>query len=473
MSQQATVSTHASRPGLTTVLAATSVVLLVGSQMVLAARSGELGHDAVARFAAVTELMLLLMLPAAVGFVAWRRMMRVRISAGVLAVVFAAGLLMRIAHFGTVPIAETDHYRYLWDGALTAYGYNPYSQSPASISAAGTSLDGELGQIAADGRHVLSEINFPDLRTIYPGTAQVLFALGHAITPFSVDGLRLILLVTDLTAFALLLALLRQLGLSPFWAAAFWLNPLAVLVTANQVHIDAAMVPLLLGALIAGQSGRAAASGLLVGLAAGVKIWPILLLPLLARQFSGDWRKIAALIATFSLVGAAVLAPLLLSAMQPGSGLSAYAAKWANNNGFYAWLSWTLWALLPQSIPTEALLRGGIALAAGVTALAVARNPIRGLDDFLVRALIVAAVVFYLSPAQFPWYALWFLPLAIVTGCIPLIFATVLLPVYYLFFPLAEIGDRNVFLYGVALIHAVPVLVWLAADRWLPKRCRA
>lgn len=455
--------TRRSSPELTAPMAAVAGILL-SSQAVLSVRAGELSYRSVVSFQPALEVVVLLMVPAALAFFTWQRIVGKRTSLTVLLFIFAAGALMRLMHFGGPVIAETDHFRYLWDGALVAHGFDPYARSPDFFTASGASLDGPLAKLAAEGHDVLSRINFPDLRTIYPATAQALFALGHLIAPFDIDGLRIILFGADLATLALLLIMLRRARRSPWWAAAFWLNPLAIFVTANQAHVDAALAPLLLAALLAADLNRGALSGAFLALAAGVKIWPMLLLPLLVRRLGPDLRRAGAALLVFGVIGVIAMFPLLLSALQPGSGLAAYAARWANNNGIYAWLSWSLWTIAPTTVPTELLLRSTLALAAGLTAVAVAIRQLRTFDDLMVRALIVAAAVFYLSPAQFPWYSLWFLPLAAIAGSLPLVFATVLLPIYFLFFPLAEVGERDVFLYGISLLHAVPVLVWLAVD---------
>lgn len=51
-----------------------------------------------------------------------------------------------------------------------------------------------------------------------------------------------------------------------------------------------------------------------------------------------------------------------------------------------------------------------------------------GVEGLLGGALLVSAVAFYLSPAQFPWYMLWFLPFAAALARGPLLLPAVLLP---------------------------------------------
>jgi hypothetical protein len=106
----------------------------------------------------------------------------------------------------------------------------------------------------------------------------------------------------------------------------------------------------------------------------------------------------------------------------------------------------------PSGLLTPTVLRR--AGAAVAIAVAVAIPKITGPRDLVVRATIVAAAVFYLSPAQFPWYALWFLGLAAAVPSFPLLAASATLAAYYTFGP--------AFQYGTAFLHSLPVFIWLA-----------
>jgi alpha-1,6-mannosyltransferase len=124
------------------------------------------------------------------------------------------------------------------------------------------------------------------------------------------------------------------------------------------------------------------------------------------------------------------------------------------------------WALALLGWEAGQVLRPLLAIAAGIVALAAARPP-PGAPDALVRsALVVAAAVFYLSPAQYPWYAVWFLPFAAILGCRALLLPAVLLPLYYLFFALLEAPwQRAFFAQGIAAVHLLGVLAMLIQSR--------
>ncbi len=91
------------------------------------------------------------------------------------------GLVLRLTMLPSLPIQEDDFYRYLWDGAVTAHGFNPYAYAPAEIIGEfhkDTLVAEELIKLASqsffqDGPTLVVErINYANLKTIYPPVAQ-------------------------------------------------------------------------------------------------------------------------------------------------------------------------------------------------------------------------------------------------------------------------------------------------------------
>lgn len=453
------------------IFAAAGLALIACQAALLLATRG-LNHDTAAAVAAVLPLIGWLALPTIGLLAASPRLVVIAPSAFVWAMLIATGIAMRLVWLGTPPPLEDDFNRYLWDGAMVAHGLDPYLRAPADYLGTGGGAAGSdvRWRIAAAAQATLGDINYPEMRTIYPGVAQAAFALAHLIAPFKVDGLRAVLMGAELATLWLLVVMLRALGRSPMWSLLYWWNPLAAYMAVGIVHVDALIPPLVLGCLFAQRRGRPMVGLALLGLAAGVKIWPALLAPLVLWPLVREPRRLVAGVAVMGAVLAVVMGPLLLSALRPGSGLSAYAAGWSNNNGFYAWLLYAVYAAMGSWEAAERVVRPALALATfGLAFLAAVRGDETS-GSLACRALVVAAGVFYLSPAQFPWYALWFLPLAVLCCSWPLLLASATLPFYYLFFPLWPVRNGVWFFYGVAFIHSVPVLGWLLYD-WYRGRC--
>ncbi len=446
------------RPANIAVLVCAGVI--AASQVALVAISPGITHETARDLAVIAPLILLVACPAALSLllVAW--LARSSQPASAMIGLALLGAFIRLIWFGSAPPVEDDFYRYLWDGAMLAHGFNPYTLSPAQILQGAGAIPPDIAQLATEGREVLKAINFPELRTIYPGTAQGAFSIAHLIAPWSLDALRVVFLAAEGATVLLLISLLRVHGLNPLWAGLYWCNPFASFTMIGIAHADALIAPFLLGALLAQIRGRFLLAAMLLGLAAGVKLWPILLAPLLLRARLGSPKRLFGAMACIGAALAITTLPLIHSTLDAGSGLTAYAGAWWNNNAIFAWASVAAQSLLPEDAAMPILRAGVAAIAAGV-ALAVAIRPHETPSELTRRALLVAATAFFCSPAQFPWYASWFLPLATLHRFWPLLAVSVLLPAYYLFFPTWGTPGYDFFGYGLALIHALPVLAWL------------
>jgi hypothetical protein len=403
----------------------------------------------------VLGFVALALISGAVWFTAIGPLERLAPHSVAVAAVLVFGGAMRLAWLGTPVVLDTDALRYVWDGALAAHGISPWRSPPAA------GVPPALGEA---GAQLHAQLPFVRLRTIYPATAQAAFLLAHWIAPWEVLGLRLVMLGAEVVGVLLLVILLRRMGLPVMRAAVWWCCPLLPLILTNGAHVDALLPPLLIGALLATLSGRGGLAGMLLGLAAGVKVWPVLLAPLLARWLPPGARARAGL--AFGLVTAAALAPLLATIAAADAGLNAYASGWLANN---APLAWAKAAFGPGIDP---VLRPLLAMSGAAVALAMALRAPGPPEALVRRVLVVAAVTFYLSPAQYPWYAVWFLPFAAALGCRPLLLPAVLLPLYYTFFAFRGPELRPVFAYGIAALHLIGVLAMLSMSRLRLERPR-
>jgi hypothetical protein len=456
MTQQAAAAPvgEAGLPDRRVVLVVLALAAAIGSQAWLAHAYGAMDGAARAQWPVAVTLVVLLSAPtAALLAVVWS--LRASPVGWPLAIAFvAAGVMMRAPYFGVGPMLEDDHFRYLLDGAMVAHGLSPYAYSPEQVLAGASMLP---AAVLEAGRDAVASVNFPDLRSIYPGGAQALFAFAHLAAPWSVDGLRAIIFIAEALTAVLLVVMLRQSGAPTVFAALVWCNPLLAFSLTGQAHIDAVLAPPILAALLLARKGAAATAGVLLAFAVGVKLWPALLAPLLARVLWPSRPATLRFGIALGVVTLALCAPLMLASFAPRAGLTAYATTWSNNNAPYAWVSYGFYLLFGEG-RGELLLRAGVAALSAAVAIAMALRPAATMQDVIWRATIVAAVVFYLAPAQFPWYAAWFLPLAAAAGSLPLSAAAVGLPIYFLFFPLAEVGMMSFHIHWVAFLHLVPVV---------------
>lgn len=392
--------------------------------------------------------------------------------------VLGVGLAMRLLFFGSTPILEVDFHRYLWDGSVTAHGLDPYRHAPADLLERrdDPTLPPAWRDRIAEGGATAAQINHGDIRSIYPLPVQAAFAAAYRIAPWSLESWRMLLLVADLATVVMLLVILQGLGVPPVWVVLYWWNPLVVKELFNSLHMEALLTPPLLGALWLGATRRPLGAGALLGLAASIKLWPALLLPLLLRPWWRDWRRLVGGTIAFAAVAGVLLAPMLLAGLDARSGLTAYGTRWSLNASLFQLILWGEEALLSLTAVhpghAQRLARLTVALLAGGWALWLAwRAPVGNPRALFDRALLITAGLFLVLPTQFPWYALWFMPLLAVSHRRSLLILTVTLPLYYLWYHFDATGREALFHTLVPWIEFAPVWVLLWSE-WRRERQR-
>jgi alpha-1,6-mannosyltransferase len=383
-----------------------------------------------------------------------------------LLIVIAAGLAARLILIPSEPMLEDDFQRYLWEGGVVAAGLNPYAVSPKQAR----ELPPEtlLNLMAAASGDIIERVAHAGLRTIYPPVAQAAFALAHKLKPWDLVAWKCVVLVLDATVLALILALLAETGRPPLWAALYWWNPLVLKELFNSGHMEPVlMAPLLLALLLAIRQ-RPFASVAALGVAVGAKIWPVLLLPLLLRPLLKDRHRLALAIGLFGAMMALWAWPILQGGLDDKSGFVAYAANWRTNSAHFPTLERILGAVgaifgAPASWAGSGarmlLALGGVGIA-----LWQARTPATDPADLVRRVALIAAALVLLSPAQYPWYAIWFLPFLPFLPLRCFMVLTVTLPVYYVFFHFNARGAPDIFRTWVVWIIWIPAWMALAMD---------
>ncbi|MEX0777781.1 MAG: TIGR04283 family arsenosugar biosynthesis glycosyltransferase [Phycisphaeraceae bacterium] len=400
-------------------------------------------------------------------FTLW--LLRQRVSSRSIAMtVMAVGLVMRLSQMAATPILETDQYRYLWDGAVTAHGFSPYAYAPNQITSRPENLPDPLRELADESGEVLSRINHPSLRTIYPPTAQAAFAVGHWIEPFGISGLRWTWLGLDLAVAGMLLLVLRGGGTSvAFSLGIYWLNPLLIKEVFNSGHMELVLIAATIGALLAAIRHRTVLCMILLGLATGAKVWPVLWLPLLLRNSTRSWPRRTVGLAAFAVTVLLLAYPIWVTPLDATSGFAAYAQRWQMNDSAYLLLHESLRWISPAHGRFAARMVVAAFLLLLVIYLLVRH---RSSDRWVIGStLAVTSTLFLLSPTQFPWYYLWILPLLTLRPLWSLLGLTVTLPLYYLRFPLDALGHANWFDYGLVWIEFVPIWLLLAVE-WRASR---
>lgn len=385
--------------------------------------------------------------------------------------ILLVGIILRVSMFVSTPILEDDFYRYLWDGAVTSNGINPYQYAPQAV------MDGtapaELTELGVVSGSIIERINHPHIRTIYPVVAQAFFAAAHWLGPWSMLSWRFILLAADIVTLVLVILTLKALNLSLVWLVIYWWNPLFVKEIFNSGHLDVVVLPFMLGALLLMMHKKYLFAVVALALATATKIWPIALLPLVIRPLVKKPRRLIASLVLFMLMTAVLFVPVYAAHLDSSSGFVAYSQSWENNSfAFKGVLTSTETVLATFGFHPgygQIVARIVMVVLALCWIMYVIKPDINGPQDIIRRSVRIVAALFLLSPTQFPWYFAWFVPLLALQFQLSLILYTVLLPLYYTRFYLDTMGAIDIFNRGIVVLEHLPVWV-LFIWEWLQHR---
>ena len=373
------------------------------------------------------------------------------------------GLGFRILFIPSTPILENDFYRYMWDGAVSSSGVNPYEYSPRQV------IDGEspekLKTLKREHEETLKKINHPHVKTIYPPVSQFFFALSYKLSPMSLEAWRIILILFDLTTLGLLLLSLGKLKIPLQSSIVYWWNPLLVKEIFNSAHMDVVAFPFVLAAIFLFLSGSKRICVLILSLAAGVKLWPALLFGLFIKPFR-EKRETVLRILIFTAALLVIFLPLIVLRAEPNSGVLTYGKSWQNNSPLFSVILY-LWEAVFSAFEVHRGHAQKYSRIAVVLILLLWNFYVlfaKGSLGIYRKALLIVGGAFLLSPAQFPWYYTWLLPFLCMAPSWGFLSLTALLPLYYLQYYLSSsAGQAELFRNVVVWIEFAPVwvlLVW-------------
>ena len=322
--------------------------------------------------------------------------------------VLATAIALAAIGMLTQPLLEDDHFRYLWDGYITATTGKPFAHAPSHYFS-----DAGVPVVMQDA---LNGINNPDIPTIYGPVLQALFALCYWIAPAALWPLKLVLLGAQVAV----VLLLRYAGVRPRWLMLLILHPLLIKESAMTAHPDILIGAALLAAVLAWRRKYEVLAAILAATAVAMKFSAVaaLLFFCINRHGRLSARGCLAMLLTLGIL----YAPVLLSASGGGEGLAvaAFAGQWTFNPLVFKWVAAALgdtvarvtcmglfalaWLILAGQ--WMAKLRG--AGRKGLNRTTTAMPP--SLPSPPLVGVFIAMLL--LSPVVNPWYWLWVLPLA-------------------------------------------------------------
>jgi hypothetical protein len=333
---------------------------------------------------------------------------------GMLMLIFAGAVLMRLSLLFTEPYLSTDIYRYIWDGRVQAAGINPYRYVPAAPELA----------------HLRDQVIFPNINrantavTIYPPAAQGAF-LALTRLGESVVVMKLGLLAFEAVTVAAVLGLLQHQGSSPVRIAAYAWHPLPVWEIAGSGHVDSAMCALLMLGLLLYVRKQTLTAGVLITLGALVKPTALLALPVFWRPW--NWRLPLVVLCTAMLA--------YLPYLSVGTGVLGYLGGYVDEEGLASGRGIALLWLMERFTGHLPAAAGVYAAAAAIImcalVLAVAFRSDRS-DQTAIRSLCWVLIAFLiLASPHYPWYFLVLVPFLALGAPVTAWVLTLLCPLLY------------------------------------------
>lgn len=329
-------------------------------------------------------------LAAAVLLVAlWRR------DALTVSQVLGLAIAFRVAFLPLLPVLSDDAYRYVWDGMLQVNGINPYLYRP------------EDPQLAAFQQEAIYEqLNSASYFSVYPPLSQLIFAVGGffyewgwTVSYYVIKGVFVAFEVGGMVLLSKMTAA-RNLMLYAW-------NPVALVEAAGQAHTEAAVVVCVVASVWAVRRGAWVTASLALTAAVWVKLYPVVLLPLLWRRFG--WRPLAP-VAFFSIVLCLPYASAEVL-FHFASSLNLYVQLFEFNAGLYYGIKELLWWF--TGADWSKTLGPALGAVYAVSLLGVYwRHATRG-GSFLTSAVLVLTLFFLFSTTIHPWYLLTLLPLVV------------------------------------------------------------
>jgi len=313
-----------------------------------------------------------------------------------MAAIYALAILFQSILIFTRPTLSDDMYRYIWDGRVQSQGISPYQYPPQAP---------ELAFLR--DTEVYPSINRKDAVTIYPPAAEAAYALLWRLWPDNVRWFQAASAAGCLLAGMFLAGLLNDLGRPTSRLVIYLWSPLLAFETAHAAHIDGLVLPFLIGAWWAQVRHRDGLVGFLLGVATAMKLYPVLLLPILwrSRHPQGRWRMPLAFVASLGLF----YLPYLLG---NGSQVLGFLPKYFRENFNISPLVSSLdkflkWIGLDTS---NNLLVLAIFILIIIYCWVVIK-PAPDAETALRRCIWPIGTITLLSQNLFSWYMLWLLPL--------------------------------------------------------------
>ena len=314
--------------------------------------------------------------------------------------IIGSAMLLRVSLMFMTPNLTDDYFRFIWDGLLFTHGYNPYLILPSQFINSSHAITGITNSLYAG-------LNSPDFYTVYPPVCEFIFGVSAKLAGGNILGniiiIRLVILLAEFGVIFLLHMLASKLTVSPNVVALYAFNPLVIIELTGNLHLEAVMLLFFVLAIYLLVLRKQLFAAVSFGLAVGVKLLPLIFLPLLIKRLGLTKSIIFCAIVGATLV--VLFLPFYSVDLIPNffSSLRLYFQTFEFNASLYYLIRWIGYQFAGYNI--IATLGTALVIVAFITivTIAVTEKTVTWLSLFQAMLMCLTAY-FLLATTVHPWY---------------------------------------------------------------------
>jgi alpha-1,6-mannosyltransferase len=317
-------------------------------------------------------------------------------------------ILLRLPVFTGFPVLSDDYFRFRWDAALLAQWEDPYAAKPESISAT------VHQQIDPDST-LLHGMNSAQYYSVYPPLQQFFFMpgmLGNTVYE-AVFYYRLMFLFAEILCLLLFFRLINYYNEWKQKYLYYVFSPLVIIEGIGNLHFEIFVVLFMLMALYLFLKNKWLGSALMLGLSAGIKLIPLVYLPLSLRPLSRkSFRYAVIVIVVFILT----FLPVYFTGniLNFKESLNLYSGSFEFNASLYYLIRY-VWEMQVGYNPIQQLGPIMQALTFVVILTIALWKKKENIQDYLSSAVLILTVYLLFSTTVHPWYIIPLLALTVFT----------------------------------------------------------
>ncbi|AYN69175.1 mannosyltransferase [Euzebyella marina] len=359
-----------------------------------------------------SDFIKLITLFAALFFICLRLVRFEKFNLKFLAIV---GVIFRLLFIMAEPNLSQDFYRFVWDGHLVSQFVSPYLLSPDSLMQQGVQTIPN-SEVLHNGMGELSAQHFSN----YPPLNQLFFAIAALIGGQSLFAsvlvMRLSIILFDLGILYFGRKLLKNLNRSPHLIFWYFLNPLVIIELTGNLHFEGVMLFFFVLALYLISTKKWLFSTVPYAFSIGIKLVPLMFLPLFWKQF-GIKKSVIFYLLT-GLITVSLFLPFFSPELVPNYSktVGLWFSNFEFNAGIYNAIKYI--AVQMDAKPWELIKTYGKITQVATIVVILLFSFFRSNEKLpvLVSSMMwVLTFYYFITPTVHPWYIIFLVVLSLFT----------------------------------------------------------